>query len=208
MSKVCIKNLKYKYKEDAADVLKGVSFEVPKGKVSALLGPNGSGKSTLFKILLKILIPYEGKIYIDGKDVDSIDASYLSKIMAWIPQEEDSFFPYTVYEYVLMGRAPHLGFFDVPNEEDEEVVYNVLHRLGLLKIAHRKVPSLSGGEKRLVSIARALAQESDILIMDEPTAHLDLGNKATVLSIVKKMADSGKTIFFSTHDPNEASFVA
>jgi iron complex transport system ATP-binding protein len=107
-----------------------------------------------------------------------------------------------------MGRAPHLGFFEVPNERDKEVVHDVLRQLGLSKIAHRKMPSISGGEKRLVSIARALAQESDILIMDEPTAHLDLGNRATVLSIIREMANSGKTIFFSTHDPNEASLVA
>jgi len=208
MSRILIENLRYRYPNSDVDVLKGMSLEFPEGKVTALLGPNGSGKSTLFKVLLKILSPYEGKIYIDGEDISDFERNHLSRVMAWVPQEEDSFFPYTVLEYVLMGRAPHLGFFSLPNRKDKKIVNGVLCQLGLFNLAHRKVPSLSGGEKRMVSIARALAQESNILVLDEPTAHLDLGNKARVLRIIRRMADSGKTVVFSTHDPNEALLVA
>ncbi|MEM3703729.1 MAG: ABC transporter ATP-binding protein [Candidatus Bathyarchaeia archaeon] len=208
MSKVYIKNLKYRYPSSEMDILKGISLEIPEGKVTALLGPNGSGKSTLFKVLLKVLSPYEGDIYVDGKDVKRVEISLLSRIIAWVPQEEDSLFPYTVLEYILMGRTPHLGFFNMPNKKDEETAQNVLLQLGLPNISHRKVPTLSGGEKKLVSIARALVQEPDILVLDEPTAHLDIGNKARVLNIISKMANSGKTIIFSTHDPNEAFLAA
>jgi iron complex transport system ATP-binding protein len=208
MSKVSIKNLKYRYPGSEKDILKGISLEIPEGKVTALLGPNGSGKSTLFKVLLKVLSPYEGNIYVNGEDINEAEISSLSRIIAWVPQEEDSLFPYTVLEYILMGRTPHLGFFNMPSKKDEETAQSVLLQLCLHNISHRKVPTLSGGEKKLISIARALVQESDTLVLDEPTAHLDIGNKARVLSIIQKMASSGKTIIFSTHDPNEAFLVA
>lgn len=208
MSKVYIKNLRYRYPSSEMDILRGISLEIPEGKVTALLGPNGSGKSTLFKVLLKVLSPYEGDIYVDGKDVKRVEISLLSRIIAWVPQEEDSLFPYTVLEYILMGRTPHLGFFNMPNKKDEETAQNVLLQLGLPNISHRKVPTLSGGEKKLISIARALVQEPNILVLDEPTAHLDIGNKARVLNIIRKMANSGKTVIFSTHDPNEAFLAA
>lgn len=208
MSKVSIKNLRYRYPSSKKDVLKGISLEVPEGKVTALLGPNGSGKSTLFKVLLKVLSPYEGDIYVNGKDLKEVNINSLSRTIAWVPQDEDALFPYTVFEYILMGRTPHLGFFNIPTKKDEETAHRVLLKLGLHDISHRKVPTLSGGEKKLISIARALVQEVDTLVLDEPTAHLDMGNKARVLNIIRKMADSGKTIIFSTHDPNEAFLVA
>jgi iron complex transport system ATP-binding protein len=208
MSRISIENLKYRYVSSNMDVLKGVSSKFPEGKVTTLLGPNGSGKSTLFKVLLKILTPYEGKIYVDGEDINNFERNHLSRLVAWVPQEEDSFFPYNVLEYVLMGRAPHIDFLSLPNRKDEEIVNGVLCQLELSNLANRKVASLSGGEKRMVSIARALSQESNILVLDEPTAHLDLGNKARVLHIIRRMADSGKTVVFSTHDPNEVSLVS
>ncbi|MEM2321267.1 MAG: ABC transporter ATP-binding protein [Candidatus Bathyarchaeia archaeon] len=208
MSKVVIRNLRYRYPTSKEDVLKGVTLKIPEGKVTALLGPNGSGKSTLFKVLLKVLGPYKGDIYVNGEDLKHIDVDVLSRAVAWVPQEEDSLFPYTVLDYVLLGRTPHLGFFNMPSKRDEEIVHNVLAQLGLSSITHRKVPTLSGGEKKLVSIARALAQESETLILDEPTAHLDIGNKVRVLNIIRRMGDSGKTVIFSTHDPNEAFLVA
>ncbi|MEM2103769.1 MAG: ABC transporter ATP-binding protein [Candidatus Bathyarchaeia archaeon] len=208
MSRFYIENLRYRYPASERDILKGVCLEIPKSKVTALLGPNGSGKSTLFKVLLKVLRPYEGSIYVDGENLEDVTLSSLSKMIAWVPQEEDSLFPYTVLDYIIMGRTPHLGFFSMPNDKDEETAENVLTQLGLPNIAHRKVPTLSGGEKKLVSIARALVQQCETLLLDEPTAHLDIGNKARVLNIVKKMANSGKTIIFSTHDPNEAFLAA
>ncbi|MEM1586181.1 MAG: ABC transporter ATP-binding protein [Candidatus Bathyarchaeia archaeon] len=208
MSRILIKNLRYRYPTSKVDVLRGIFLEVPDGKVTALLGPNGSGKSTLFKVLLKVLSPYEGEIYMNDEDLRCIDVDALSKIIAWVPQEEDSLFPYTVLEYVLLGRTPHLGFFNMPSKKDTEVVHDVLMQLGLSNTAHRKVTALSGGEKKLVSIARALAQESDTLILDEPTAHLDIGNKVKVLNVIRRLAESGRTVIFSTHDPNEAFLVA
>lgn len=208
MSKITIKNLRYRYLISKTDVLRGISLQIPEGKVTALLGPNGSGKSTLFKVLIKALNPYEGDVHVNGENLKDISVDALSKIIAWVPQEEDSLFPYTVLDYVLLGRTPHLGFFNMPSTKDEEIARNVLTQLNLSNVAHRKVPTLSGGEKKLVSIARALVQESDTLILDEPTAHLDIGNKMKVLNIIRGMANLGKTVIFSTHDPNEVFLVA
>ncbi|MEM3565278.1 MAG: ABC transporter ATP-binding protein [Candidatus Bathyarchaeia archaeon] len=208
MNKIVLNNLRYRYPISKTNVLRGVNLQIPEGKVTALLGPNGSGKSTLFKVLLKVLSPYEGDVYVNGEDLKHINVDALSRTIAWVPQEEDALFPYTVLDYVLLGRTPHLGFFDMPSKKDKEIAYNVLTRLNLSNITHRNVPTLSGGEKKLVSIARALVQESDTLVLDEPTAHLDIGNKVKVLNIIRKMADSGKTVIFSTHDPNEAFLVA
>jgi iron complex transport system ATP-binding protein len=203
-----VENLKFKYESSRDYVLKGVSMEFQDGKVTAVLGPNASGKSTLFKVLIGVLRPHEGKIYIDEKNVESLNRNHLSRLIAWVPQEEDAFFPYMVFEYVLMGRAPHLDFLSLPSRQDEEIVDFVLQNLGLSSLVYRKVTSLSGGEKRMVSIARALSQESNVLILDEPTAHLDLGNKAKVLNVIRQMAESGRTVIFSTHDPNEASLIS
>lgn len=208
MVKIRVEKVRYRYPHRECDVLKGVSLELPEGKATALLGPNGSGKTTLLKVLLKILTPQEGSVYVDGEDVNEFGRDDLSKLIAWVPQEEALSFSYTVIEYLLLGRAPHLGFFSLPTKKDETKIIEILSELGMLHLSHREILSLSGGEKRLVPIARTLAQEPGVLLLDEPTAHLDLGNKAKVLGVIKGMANSGKTVCFSTHDPNEASLIA
>lgn len=208
MARICAEKVRYRYPHRECDVLKSVSLELPEGKVTALLGPNGSGKTTLFKVLLKILIPQEGTVYVDGEDINEFSRDNLSKLIAWIPQEEVLSFPYAVLEYLLMGRAPHLGFFSLPTKKDENKIIEILSELDMSHLSHREILSLSGGEKRLVSMARTLAQEPEVLLLDEPTVHLDLGNKARVLGVIKRMANLGKTVFFSTHDPNIASLIA
>ena len=203
-----VEKVRFRYPRGDHDVLRNVSLEVPDGRVTALLGPNGSGKTTLLKVLLKILTPQEGFIYIDGRDINEFSREELGKLLAWVPQEEEHPFPYTVLEYLLMGRAPYLGFFNLPTKEDVSKVVGILNRFGIVHLRDREISSLSGGEKRLALITRALAQEPETLLLDEPTAHLDLGNKARALRAIRGMADSGKTVLFSTHDPNEASLIA
>ena len=203
-----VRDVKYGYPGFRVDVLKGVTLDLREGKVTALLGVNGSGKTTLFKVLLKILVPKEGSILVGEKNINEFSRNELSRVVALVPQEEGSPFPYTVFEYLLMGRAPHLGFFSTPTKRDEDKIAEVLADLGISHLGQRNVTNLSGGERRLVFIARALAQEPEILLVDEPTAHLDLRNKARVLGVMREMADSGRTVVFSTHDPNEASLVA
>ena len=208
MTKIELRGVRFRYRGQRADVLKGISSVFSQGRVTALLGPNASGKTTLFKILLKVLQPSAGSVHVNGKEIRQLSLAELSRIVAWVPQEEEPLFPYTVHEYLLLGRAPHLGFFDVPTGEDEGVIKRVLAELGIAKLARRGTMSLSGGEKRLVFIARALVQQPEVLILDEPTVHLDLRNRALVLAAIRRAAEGGKTVIFSTHDVNEASLVA
>jgi iron complex transport system ATP-binding protein len=208
MMGIRVRDVKYGYPGLRFDVLKEVTLDLREGKVTALLGVNGSGKTTLFNVLLKILIPKEGSILLGEKNINELSRNDLSRIVALIPQEEGSPFPYTVFEYLLMGRAPHLGFFSTPTQIDEDKIFEVLADLSISHLAKRNVSGLSGGERRLVFIGRALAQEPEMLLLDEPTAHLDLRNKARVLGVMREMAHSGKTVVFSTHDPNEALLVA
>lgn len=208
MTQIEVKEVRFRYRERSEEVLKGVSTVFPEGRTTALLGPNASGKTTLFKLLLKVLTPTAGSIHINGKEMGQLSLAELSKIVAWVPQEEEPLFPYTVHEYLMLGRAPHLGFFDVPTVEDERVIRRTLAELGISGLIHRRTTDLSGGEKRLIFIARALVQQTRVLILDEPTVHLDLGNRARVLRAIRRAAKAGKTVIFSTHDINEASLVA
>jgi len=208
VTKMELRGVRFRYHGQRTDVLKGISSVFPEGKVTALLGPNASGKSTLFKILLKVLEPSTGSVHVNGKEIRQLSLAELSRIVAWVPQEEEPLFPYTVHEYLMLGRAPHLGFFDVPTGEDEKIINRVVTGLGIAKLSHRETMSLSGGEKRLVFIARALVQQPEVLVLDEPTVHLDLRNRALVLAAIRRAADGGKTVIFSTHDVNEASLVA
>jgi len=193
---------------DSQDILKEVSLEVPEGKVTVLLGPNGSGKTTLFKALLNLITPQSGDIYLNGENLQGYGRDRLSKVMAWVPQDEEPSFPYSVMEYLYMGRTPYLGFFEMPTEEDTKRIEGLLEDLGISHLKDREILKLSGGEKRLALLARALAQEPELLVLDEPTAHLDLGNKVMTLKALRGMAESGRTVLFSTHDPNEALLVA
>ena len=208
MVDIRIDKVRFGYPRSDRDVLKGISSEFPEANVTAILGANGSGKTTLFRVILKILDPQEGTVYLNGRNINELDRDDRSKYIAWVPQDERFFFPFTVIEYLLMGRTPHLDFFGLPTKADRAKIREILEELKISSLGDRDILSLSGGENRLVSIARALAQEPRILLLDEPTAHLDIGNKAKILGVIRKMADSGKTVIFSTHDPNEASLIS
>ncbi|MGC8816722.1 MAG: ABC transporter ATP-binding protein [Candidatus Hadarchaeum sp.] len=208
MTRIEIRGLRFRYPGRGEEVLKGVTTVFSESRVTALLGPNASGKTTLFKVLLKVLSPTAGSIHVNGKEIGRLSLAELSKTVAWVPQEEEPLFPYTVHEYLMLGRAPHLGFFDVPTRADERIIRQTLAELGISGLGQRETTDLSGGEKRLIFIARALVQQTEVLILDEPTVHLDLRNKARVLRAIRKAARAGKTVIFSTHDVNEASLVA
>lgn len=207
MTLLSVKDLHYAY-PGSGTVLGGVSFEAAAGEVTAILGANGSGKTTLMKLMLGLLDPDAGTVYYNGRSLNEFSREELSRAIAWVPQAEEPSFPYKVREYLLLARAPYVGIFETPTSVDEEVVEAVLRDLGLSHLADREVPQMSGGERQLMLIGRALAQEPQALMLDEPTSHLDLGNKVKVLRVMKSMAGKGKAVVFSTHDPNEALQVA
>jgi iron complex transport system ATP-binding protein len=180
----------------------GVSLDIRSGEVLCLLGPNGGGKTTLMKTLLGLLPPLHGRVLLDGEDIARLSRKHLARIIGYVPQAHSAFFPFTVNDIVLMGRSAHISLFAAPSPGDRAVAERALALLGIGHLKARIYTEISGGERQLVLIARALAQEPRILIMDEPTASLDFGNQLRVLGRIAALARSGIAVVFSTHDPD------
>jgi len=201
MSGVKVKELTFRYDEKV--VLDHLSFEVNKGEILAILGPNGSGKTTLLKCLNMLLKP-KGSFFIDSFDISKFNEKEIAKFVGYVPQIHSPVFPYKVIDVVVSGRTPYLGF-STPTKKDYDYAYNVLNKLGLTHLADKPYTQLSGGQLRLVLIARALVQQPKILLLDEPTSHLDLKNRVLVLKILREITNEGITIIMSEHDPSLAS---
>ena len=187
---------------------RGVSFALDAGEVMCVLGPNGSGKTTLLRTLLGLLPLHEGKILFNGKDFSSFPRREIARFAGYVPQAHQPYFAYSVRDMVLMGRSAHLGTFSMPGTHDREVAARVLESLGISQLADRPVTEISAGERQLALVARALAQEPRLLVMDEPTASLDFGNQVRVLERIAALAAGGISILFSTHDPDHAFLAA
>ncbi|WP_020180397.1 ABC transporter ATP-binding protein [Methylopila sp. M107] len=185
----------------------GIALAVRPGETLCLLGPNGSGKTTLFKTLFGLLPPQAGRVTFLGEDMARWSRKKLAQTVAYVPQAHAAFFPFLVRDVVLMGRAARVGLFQQPAAQDRVAAEEAMNSLGVLAFAERPYSELSGGERQLVLIARALAQEPKVLVMDEPTASLDLGNETRVLERVRSLARQGLGVVLSTHDPDHA-FVA
>ncbi|HEY2336131.1 MAG TPA: ABC transporter ATP-binding protein [Burkholderiales bacterium] len=181
-----------------------VSFSLADGEVTCVLGPNGGGKTTLFRTILGLLLPHEGKILLDEKTLGSLTRQEIARRIGYVPQGHSAYFGYTVRDFVLMGRTAHLGIFSSPSKKDRQVADRVLGSLGIAHLAERPVTEVSGGERQLALVARALAQEPRLLVLDEPTASLDFGNQVRVLERIVALARTGIAILFSSHDPDHA----
>ena len=181
-----------------------VNFVVAPGEVLCLLGPNGGGKTTLFKTVLGLLPPASGHIAIDGVDVADWDPPRRARAIGYVPQSGAGQFPFTVREMVLMGRIAHRGAFAAPSQADREAAESALALLGIETLAERDWLRISGGERQLALIARALAQAPALLVLDEPTANLDFGNQLRVMEHIRRLAGSGLAVMFSTHHPEQA----
>lgn len=185
-------------------VLRGVSLRVD-CCVACLLGPNGAGKTTLMKCIMGILMPERGRILLDGRDLTGMDCRSRARLVSYVPQEFVIQFPYTAFEVVLMGRNPYVNVLRGPSAEDEVKAREALEALGVGHLAEKPFTMLSGGEKRLVLIARAIAQDAKLLLLDEPTSFLDYKNKIVVLKTLRSVSRHlSKPILMSLHDPNLA----
>ena len=190
------------------EVLKGISFCMEKGEFVCVLGANGCGKTTLLKSILAFLTPQHGQVLLYGKDIHQMDERERARKIAYIPQYHTPPFPFTVRDVVLMGRTPHLSRICRPTEKDCRIADESMERLGIAHYANKSYTALSGGQRQMVVIARALAQQPDLLIMDEPTASLDFGNQYLVLAQVKKLAREGMGVLLVTHNPDHAFYCA
>lgn len=185
-----------------------VSFSLGAGAVLCLLGPNGGGKTTLFKTLLGLLPAKAGRVTLDGADLAKASRREIARNIAYVPQAHAAFFPFTVRAVVAMGRASRLGPFSAPGPADDAAAGGALATLGIAHLAEAVYTEISGGERQLALIARALAGEPRLLVMDEPTASLDFGNQARVLGQVRRLAKAGISVILSTHDPDHALLCA
>lgn len=201
-----IRDLHFSY--GTRPVLKGISFSAGGGECIALLGPNGTGKTTLFRCIMGFIPTHSGSISIDGHALAGLSPKEKARRIAYIPQSTIPTFNYTVQDMVLMGITGQLGLLETPRPEHEARVQQVLEQLEIGHLRLRGYENLSGGEQQLVLLARALAQDARILIMDEPTANLDLGNQFRVMNHVLQLSKQGYTILFSTHHPEQASLYA
>jgi iron complex transport system ATP-binding protein len=186
--------------------LRDVSVDVPRGSFVGILGPNGGGKTTLLGLLAGLLRPHEGRVLLDGRDLVDLSRREIARRIAVVPQETHPAFDYTVMEMVLMGRHPHLGPFAVESPEDVEIGRQALAATGTEAMAERSYTTLSGGEKQRVIIASALAQSPDLLLLDEPTASLDLAYQLEIASLLARLnRERGVTMVLATHDLNLAA---
>lgn len=189
-------------------VLKDVSLEVHEGEVMCILGANGAGKTTLFKTVLGHLPILAGSVTLKGRNMLSMSVTERAKEIGYVPQAHTPPFPFSVRDVVAMGRTAHLSLFASPSDEDMEIAEEALHKAGVAYLTNRIYTEISGGERQLVLIARALAQTPSILIMDEPTSNLDFGNQARAVQQVRKLADRGLGVVMTTHFPDHVFMCA
>lgn len=199
--KIEVNGVNFSYNSCA--ILQDIELQLESGDILGIVGPNGSGKSTLIKCLDRILKPQKGSIFLDGEELASMKVNDLAKKMGYVPQGESSLFPVTVFDLVLMGRKPYLNW--KPSSQDLEKVSEIISLLNIEDLAMREIGSISGGERQKVMIARALAQEPDIILFDEPTSSLDLRHQLEVLNLIRDQANNGISSIVAIHDLNMAA---
>ena len=199
-----VKNLTFKYSGSERKVLDDASLSLDKGDILCILGPNGAGKTTLLNCMAGLLKPESGDIVLQGKSLKDMSEREIAKTVAFVPQLHTPAFDYSCVDFVLMGRAPQIGVFSRPSLEEEEMCRNVLAEMGIEHLADKSYMEISGGERQQLLIARAIVQEPEVVLFDEPTAHLDYGNQHRVLERIKKMAADGYSVVITTHNPDHA----
>ncbi|MGI6590169.1 MAG: ABC transporter ATP-binding protein [Eggerthellaceae bacterium] len=195
-------------RKNPVEVVHGVSLTLDAGEFLCIIGPNGCGKTTTLKALMGLLPVLGGTVTVAGEEVGGMPERELARRFAYIPQAHTPPFPFTVADVVLMGRTPYVNRLARTTEHDRLVAYKALKLLGIDDLADKAYTNLSGGQQQLVLIARALTQQSDILVMDEPTAALDFGNQQLVLSRMRMLSRMGKGVIMVTHDPDHALYCA
>jgi iron complex transport system ATP-binding protein len=201
-----VKNLGFYYRKDRT-ILENVSFEVQTGDILCLLGPNGTGKTTLLRCLLGLLKPKKGEIRVEGRDCSRLSARLRARLLAYVPQSSGITFPYETGEVIMMGRIAHLPPGSAPGKHDYAAARDAMDMLGISHLEHRLFQELSGGERQMALIARALVQQAKVLVMDEPTANLDYGNQVKTLRMAKTLAAHNYAIVMSSHFPDHALWV-
>ncbi len=203
MKAIEIKDIRFSYNDK--EVIKSISFSLGQGEFLGIIGPNGVGKSTILKICAGILKPKAGHVLISNRDMVALDRKSLAKKIAFVPQETHFALNFTVENITLMGRYPYLRAFQREGRNDKEAVEHALEYADVMQFRTRPINSLSSGERQRVVLARALAQQPEILLLDEPTSHLDLHHQYTIMNLIKKLNTEGMSVIIVNHNLNLAS---
>ena len=203
---ITVNDLHFSYPKHS--VLEGIDFTLRRGEVVSLLGPNGCGKSTLIRLILKLINAKRGEIWLNDKTLHRYSHREIAEHIAYIPQYHNVPFNYSVLEMVIMGRVSKLGFFAAPSARDYTIAHEALERVGIADLAARPFGQLSGGQKQMVLLARALTQGVDTFIMDEPVSGLDYGNQIRLLELIVSLSTQGYTFLKTTHYPDHALMVS
>jgi iron complex transport system ATP-binding protein len=182
----------------------GIDFALAAGEVLCLLGPNGGGKTTLIRTLLGLLEPHSGSVLLGNESLQTMSRAAIARAVGYVPQAHAGAFAYSVRDMVLMGRTSHMGLFSAPTARDRDAARRAIDTLGIGALSERAFTEISGGERQLALVARALAQEPRVLVMDEPTSSLDFGNQVRVLGHIRRLAAQGISVLMSSHQPDHA----
>lgn len=197
-----IRNILFSYPHARRTILNDCSLTVNSGDLVTILGPNGAGKSTLLNCGCGLLRPLAGEIFMNGQRIQHMAQRDIAKVIGYVQQSHHFAFPHTVMDYVLMGRASHIGLFQKPSEEDRAIALQAIKRMGILSLCDAPITEISGGECQQAAIARAVAQQPQVIFFDEPTAHLDYGNQIQTLRLINSLRREGFAVVMTTHNPD------
>jgi len=203
-----VKKATFKYDTSDSTIFNDISLSIDTGEVFCILGPNGVGKTSLLKCIAGLLPTTQGEILCKGKPITKISRLKAAKTIAYVPQIHYPVFAYSVFDTVLMGRTPYLGYFAFPDPNDEQITRNAIESMGITHLSKKPYTEISGGERQLVMFARALAQEPKVIILDEPTSHLDYGNQIKILSLIYNLSRQKVAVIMTSHNPDHAFMIA
>jgi iron complex transport system ATP-binding protein len=206
--KLCVSNAEYHYDYAKAHGFKDINFTLQNEGIMTILGPNACGKTTLLKCLDGLLKLDRGSILINDKDMSRLSRVEIAKAIGFVPQFHEASFAFSVLDAVLVGRSPHIGLLDAPKKEDVLIAKQAIETLGISYLINTPYTQISGGEKQMVMLARILTQQPSLLLLDEPTSHLDFGNQIRLLTTMQKLASSGMPIIMTSHFPDHAFLVS
>jgi ABC-type cobalamin/Fe3+-siderophores transport systems, ATPase components len=206
--KLCVSHAEYHYDLGKAHGFRDISFTLDEPGIMSILGPNGCGKTTLLKCIDGLMKLNGGSISINGKDLKHLSRVEIAKVIGYVPQFHQPNFEFSVLDSVLVGRAPHIGFFGSPQKKDYAIAKQAIESMGISHLTDKPYTQLSGGERQLVLFARILAQQPSLLLLDEPTSHLDFGNQVKLLATLQKLANNGLPIIMTSHFPDHAFLVS
>ncbi len=198
-----VKGLGFNY-HNSRTIFHGVSLGVDRGEILSILGPNGSGKSTLLNCIANLYRPKTGEIFLNGQQMSKMSLLQVARVLGYVPQIHTPAYAFSVREFAVMGRTPYIGAFAKPSAEDYRIADEALERMGIAHLKDKPYTEISGGERQQVTIARVIAQKPQLILLDEPTAHLDYGNQHRVVQMLRQLAGEGYALIMTTHNPEHA----